>query len=654
MYEAVDRDTNRRVALKILRRLDPYLLVRFKNEFRALQNVRHPNLVRLGELIEDHGSWAFTMELIEGVDFLTYVGVDPSDMDVYPAENEAEGEVNKFDEARLRSGLIQLSRGLIALHDAGKVHRDIKPTNILIGPDDRLVLLDFGFVAGQEGDPDLEPGWTVGTPDYMAPEQARGDVPGAPADWYSAGTLMYRAMTNELPFRGDATTILQDKQYIEPPPASRRVPGIAPDLDQICAGLLRTEPELRPDGREVLDKLGARAANERISGRIATPPDPDAGDLFVGRRAELASLRQHFDAVTEGASSIVSIRGESGVGKSALARRFVDSIADEEIDVLTLVGHCYERESVPYKAIDELVDAISRRLLAASESYVEALLPEDAPLIARVFPVLRRLPAFGRLARQTDGAIEPVALRARLFRALRSLFQQLSKDGRVVVLIEDMQWADDDSRDLLRALMAAPAPPILIITTERSHGVDGEPRAPVFARAQTIELGALSDEESQELAEKLFPAAEAASSDERRAIADHAKGHPMFIAELVRASVAHADGAETMDLNDLVWAPGGRPRCRSAADHRVGRRGGRARAARSHRPRVRHSVRRLRRAGVVDARGELGSHQRRTSRGFDCAVSRSDSGGGIDAARDIAPGWLPRSGRPGVRSNGAS
>ncbi len=553
VYEAFDRETNARVALKTLRRLDPYLLVRFKNEFRALQDLRHPNLVRLGELVEEDGSWAFSMELIEGPDFLSYVtGGHRYVSDAFEAAPDPSfARAPRFDDARLRSALVQLARGLVALHDAGKVHRDIKPTNILVGPDDRLVLLDFGFVAGREGDPDLEPGWTVGTPDYMAPEQARGELPGPEADWYSVGTLLYRALTGTLPFRGDATSILQDKQYVEPTPPGRAAPDVPPDLDALCASLLAIEPEHRPTGRQVLDRLGVRRA-PRASGLMEVVGGEGA-DLFVGRDAEIAELRARFDQMTEGASAIVSIRGESGVGKSALARRFLQSL-ETEVDVVTLVGHCYERESVPYKAADELVDAITRHLLGFTEARVDALVTEDAPLIARVFPVVRRLPSFARLTRQTDGAIDPVILRARLYQALRDLLRNLAESARLVVLVEDLHWADADSRALLSALMREPAPPIMLITTERAHSVQERARAEVFPTAHIIHVGALSAVEADELAARLYAQADGDVPAERRQLAGHARGHPLFIHELVRASLDTDELVDAAaDLNDLVW-----------------------------------------------------------------------------------------------------
>src|SRR5882672_10446902 len=150
VYEVVDRERKGHVALKTFRPIGPDAVLRLKDEFRALQDVHHPNLVRLGELIEDGGNWFFTMELIDGVDFLRHVGVRSQSLESVSrterhvptidtrggvrvrARVERPPPDNTLDEARLRDALAQLVAGLDALHELGKVHRDIKPSNVLV------------------------------------------------------------------------------------------------------------------------------------------------------------------------------------------------------------------------------------------------------------------------------------------------------------------------------------------------------------------------------------------------------------------------------------------------------------------------------------------------------------------------------------------
>ncbi len=169
VWEALDKERLTNVALKTLRTLAPDALLRFKHEFRALQDVSHPNLVSLGELIEERGQWFFTMELVRGVELLRWVAAAP------PA-------AGGFDEARLRAAFAQLAAALAALHGRGLVHRDIKPSNALVTEAGRVVLLDFGVVAEAAAYGD---GVVVGSAAYRAPEQAMGGAVSPAADWYA-------------------------------------------------------------------------------------------------------------------------------------------------------------------------------------------------------------------------------------------------------------------------------------------------------------------------------------------------------------------------------------------------------------------------------------------------------------------------------------
>jgi hypothetical protein len=518
VYEAWDRERRARVAIKTLRTLSAEGILRFKNEFRALQDLSHPNLCTLGELICDAGQWFFTMELVDGVDLLSWVrparehwsdqSVSEPRMDpipsvdtmrrqssTLPAAPPPSGRLSRptlpLDVARLRTALLSLGHGVTALHAAGVVHRDIKPSNILVEPNGRAVLLDFGL-ATSAARPDQSDVRVVGTADYMAPEQASAKKVGPEADWYSVGVILYEALTGGVPFSGAPLEVLLQKQAHEPPPPRSLAPEVPAELDALCTGLLRKDPRQR---------FGARELYERLARGDGTAPDlrQRARERpFVGRRDELAALEAAFERVRAGAATTLHVCGESGVGKSALVRHFVRRLRAAVPEAVVLHGRCYERESVPYKAVDGVVDALARWLSKLPKRESAALLPQRAGLLAEVFPVLRRVEAMAQAPRPSHD-VDPQQLRQRLFGSLRELLTQLGQTRPLVLVVDDLQWADADSLALLEAVTRAPdAPPMLLLATVRAEDATGSsgPMARVGLGEGALADGARSDRAS--------------------------------------------------------------------------------------------------------------------------------------------------------------
>ena len=189
--------------------------------------------------------------------------------------------------------------------------------------------------------------------------------------------------------------MLLRKQKDEPPPPSALVPGLPPDLDDLCARLLHFDPAARPTGRQMLralDVLPSRGAGPVSSASISL------GVPFVGREAQLAELRSAYERVrSSGRAATVIVRGESGIGKSCLVRHFTEANAAQDKELLLFTGRCYEREAVPYKALDGVVDEIARFLGRLRAADVAHFLPtRPAPLVL-AFPVLRRVEAITQL-----------------------------------------------------------------------------------------------------------------------------------------------------------------------------------------------------------------------------------------------------------------
>ena len=193
VYDAWDATHRGRVAVKYLPRLDPSKILRFKREFRALADLNHPNLAGIYELAQVEGRLFIVMEHIDGESFVDhFLGI----RDVVERTR------------LLRPALAQLAEGIHHLHQAGLLHCDIKPSNVLITPNGRVVLLDFGLVADWVA-PDAADAHAelVGSLGYLAGAFA-GKPPSAAGDWYAVGVMLYEVLGNKRPFHGSRTKLI--------------------------------------------------------------------------------------------------------------------------------------------------------------------------------------------------------------------------------------------------------------------------------------------------------------------------------------------------------------------------------------------------------------------------------------------------------------
>jgi serine/threonine protein kinase/tetratricopeptide (TPR) repeat protein len=630
VYEAIDRERNQTVALKTLKRLDPYGLRRLKAEFRSVADVVHENLVLLHELVSEGDDLFFVMEYVEGKNFLEYVrglpakphrktaaapgiatraetkGAAQDEDDVPPSALEPDGET------RLRTTLGQVARGLDALHRAGKVHRDVKPSNVRVTPRGRAVLLDFGLVMDDaRGRVDLY-GPTAGTPSYMAPEQVLGEHLTPSADWYALGVMLYEALVGRKPFVGAESFLLASKVYSAPTPPAELVSSVPDDLGALCMELLRARPEERPSTEDILRRLGVpreetsssrnsiafpsrdESSESTKSSREVHPPEdgppssttspgtdgspprsapfrghgtPDSGrspdssrsrvtpsqnfyapvaTALIGRESELASLEAALVRACKGdaASTVaVAISGLSGTGKSALVRTFLDGLRTSGTAIV-LEGRCYERESVRYKAFDDVIDALGQYVRHLPWPDRQALVPEGMHELARIFPVLGDLTAGtqGPDAGSPQLAPDPLELQRRAFSCLKTMLGRIAKKRPLIVYVDDLQWGDKDSGRLLVGLLSPPErPPLLLVYTFRRE----EAAASALLRdletrdlpIEPLTLEALSVEDAERLAAALlvpYAAVGLATAELAKDIARESEGNPFFVEQLVR------------------------------------------------------------------------------------------------------------------------
>ena len=380
------------------------------------------------------------MELVEGIDFLSHVRFDPDQ----PLAPTAATGLLASRIMRLRESLRQLAEGVTAMHEAGRAHCDLKPSNVLVTGTGRVVILDFGLATdlGPEGTLRLGGTHLMGTLAYMAPEQAAGLPVSPAADWYSVGVMLYEALTGQLPFLGRPMEVLKDKQRFEPPAPRILDVHVPEDLDSLCVDLLRRAPEARPTGAEVRDRLGGPAFG---SGSCGTDDHRPLSRRFPWLAGSVISRdwRPLSRTCGGGAPWSSTCTGGRGAGKTAARAYFLNTLMERH-EAVVLSGRCYEREDVPFKAFDSLVDALGRYLEGLSRSEAQPLLPRDLRPLAQVFPVLRHIAAVAAVP-QCAKIPDPQELRRRAFAALRALLASLGGRKPLVLFIDDLQWGDLDS-----------------------------------------------------------------------------------------------------------------------------------------------------------------------------------------------------------------
>jgi serine/threonine protein kinase/tetratricopeptide (TPR) repeat protein len=586
VYEAFDHDRQGVVALKTLTHMGPEALLQFKREFRALADLSHPNLVGLHELFAEEGRAYFTMELVDGEPFAAWVreekreartartsrhrtlaeGLPGRIPDIQSSQDAAMFQAEEMatwlsdsdrtlavpltgpglavrSPERLRAAFAQLVEGVAALHGTGKLHRDLKSNNVLVTAEGRVVILDFGLVldlAPQDMWALGLPAKLVGTPSHMAPEQGATGVATEASDWYSVGVMLYESLTGRLPFQGTPMEIIQAKNEMDPPHASDMAAGLPEDLAGLAMDLLRRQPHLRPTAAEIRARLGREAVPE-------LDPLPQRRAL-VGREAEMEVLQGAFDALEGGSGRTVLLHGSSGLGKTFLARRFLRGLQQDHPRALLLFGRCYEQESVPFKAVDGLIDALSQvlRLLPAQE--VEALLPRHIHALAKLFPVLQQVGPVARAQARVPEIRDLQELRRRAFGALRELLARLGESRPLVLVVDDLHWGDLDSAALLLDLLRPPDPARML--TLLCYRSEEEETAPVLAdllpqlRAQdgnltVVNLAQLTAENAGALARSLVE-----DPARAEAIVREAGGNPLFIGELARAASLAPEGPD--------------------------------------------------------------------------------------------------------------
>ncbi|MGZ3456575.1 MAG: serine/threonine-protein kinase, partial [Polyangiales bacterium] len=586
VHDAIDRDHGTRVALKTLHHLAPASLLRFKSEFRSVADLSHPSLVSLYELSCQDDLWFFTMERIDGSNFLAWLRggttrksssrqleLDDPTVRGRDASTPARQRLEAIPTPprsipQLRDAFAQLVRGVRALHAADLLHLDIKPSNVLVDRAGRVVIVDFGLVRALDRSevlahvdreptslsPGSEPSSISGTPAWMAPEQYSGEGIGPASDWYAVGLMLYAALTGVPAFaHGSIPLLWFAKRTMTPTPPQSLLRDLPSDLCDLAMALIRPDPAQRPTGDEIAALLAGAAPEVTLERRTRS--------RIVGRKVERERLKQAL-ANAERFPIAVHVVGPSGVGKTTL----LEELAVQARSALVLRGRCYERESVPYKAFDGPLDQLAAHLAERDEHAPLAAWPAWLPELARVFPVLGSVPSIAKKIETARAANVPLLeLRRRAVEALRALVKALAAERPVVFAIDDLQWADADSANMLVRLLEHPAPRGLVIAVSfRAAEASANPDLkPYFAalqelgatRLETIEVGPLPRDDAAELARETLAGLgiDRVAAALSTLIAREAGGVPFYVEELAHhvAQSSERTGT-TVTLDDVL------------------------------------------------------------------------------------------------------
>jgi tetratricopeptide (TPR) repeat protein len=544
VHSAVDITTGARVALKVLVHDSPSALVRFKREFHAARRLAHPNCVQVYTLGQHHGRWFFAMEYIEG--------------------GHLDGRTcsTSVDVAKV---FAQTLAALDHVHARQIVHRDIKPQNILVERGSlRVKLSDLGIAQVDDAESAFTVGQLMGSARYLSPEQARSESVDPRGDLYSLGIVIYELLTGHTPYAPGERTFEAwlETHRTEMPrwPMDRSLPR---ELVEIVMRLLAKDPRDRfPTAAATYDAVAAWLGRftdgatflERMpplerKGYVAAPE-------FIGRLGDLQALDEFVRAVISGhddAPLILRVEGDAGVGKSRLVSRALPTFVNRRSAII--VGTCPPQGGAPYEPIRALLQ-LNRDVEPMRAPTSESEAPTRSDLAKSSRDAAPR--DSGQMAVPDEGFDERAGQVWRLYRGVVDAILERSRLKPFIVFVEDIQWADPASIDLLgfviRALAQARAQGTVtragIIVTHRRE-VPPEVQQMIDAAAElrverAIDLRPFGADEAGDLVSAMLSVPRDAAVDRftDRLLA-HGEGTPLFIGQALKLLVGSGQLART-------------------------------------------------------------------------------------------------------------
>ncbi|MFE8602861.1 serine/threonine-protein kinase [Archangium violaceum] len=576
VYRAEHLEEGVPVALKTVRAPSEVLLAGIRREIHALRRLSHPGIARILDEGLAEGLPFYVMELFSGGTLRSHfehlrgargpgasaetwqpTSTEPQvtgSMAEFPSIRRPPAERPRLEPLALR-GLLSLVRRLCVplahLHGEGLVHRDLKPENVFIREDGQPVLVDLGIAAAFGGAASREElaaeGRVMGSVAYMAPEQLAGELVDARADLYALGCILYEGLTGRPPFLGSWTGSIVFQHLNEAPvPPSHHAEGIPEELERLVLRLLEKRPEDRlgyaEDVAGALAALGAevgeREGTARSRSYLYRP-------RLEGREAALSELERALEQLRrERRGQLILLEGESGVGKTRLALELALLATRREVRVVT--GQCarwgmaapeqHGRGTGPLHPFHSLLQLLADRCRVRGAAEGERLFGAGGRWLALHEPSLAELP--GVKEQPEPPALPPAVAQQRILETLRKALLGLAEEEPLLLILDDLQWADELSLDFLKMLATRDGVPgVLILGTcrldETGAGLTELGGAPGM---RTLALGRLDTRSVGAMVAGMLALRES-PGELVDFLAESSSGNPFFIAEYLRAAI---------------------------------------------------------------------------------------------------------------------
>ena len=444
VYRAYDEALDREVAVKVLSPMAAPKesdVDRFYQEARAAANLSHPNVVVIHDVGEHDKVPYFVMELLAGQSLRDAIEKD-----------------GKMDWRKGLELVVQVCRALSVAHDRGILHRDIKPDNVWLHTDGRVVVLDFGLAQFSAAQSLTHAGETMGTPEYMAPEQILGETLDGRADLYALGILAYELLTGKPPFTGpNPVTVIYKQMEEDPTPLGQLASDVPVTVENAVLKAMAKDPGLRFESiaqfQEAIEGILA-GREEPVETVIEEDDETTEGatkdirfhSRLVGRDDELKQLQKAIGGLEKSNGQTILVGGEAGVGKTRLVSEAL-ALAEKK-GALILKGMCLASEGVdPYLPF---VEALGQGLEAGDAEAKEKVLA----FVQNETPELKALtlPSMQALRSGDEARADFAASKERFFEAMTQVLLFLAEQKPVVLFLDDLHWADSGSLQLLHYL----------------------------------------------------------------------------------------------------------------------------------------------------------------------------------------------------------